>query len=144
MLERARQRLRALLRRGRVEAELDEELRYHLEREVERLVAGGMGREEARYAALRDFGNVESLKEESRDARGTRPWEDFAGDLRYAARVLWRSRGFAAVSVLTLALGVGGTTAIFSLVDTVLLATLPVKEPAQLAFLETMGKAART
>src|SRR5687768_5088886 len=136
MTDRARQWLRAVFRRRRVEAELDEELRYHLEREVERGVAGGLSREEARYAAMRDFGNVESLKEESRDARGTRPWEDFVGDLRYAGRVLWRSRVFAAVSILTLALGIGGSTAIFSLLDTVVLATLPVEAPEQLDFLE--------
>ena len=78
-------RLRAVVRRGRVEAELNEELRYHLEREIERLVAGGMPLREAADAAARDFGNVESFKEESRDAWGTRGWNDLVADVRYAA-----------------------------------------------------------
>ena len=117
MLHRLRHRLRAVFRRGRVEAELDEELRYHLEREIERLVDSGMSRELAAAAAARAFGNVESYKEESRDAWGTRGWEDLVADVHYAARGLRRSPSLLLTSVLTLAMGIGGSTAVFSLVD---------------------------
>lgn len=140
MLHWLRHRLRAVVRRGRVEAELNEELRYHLEREIERLVAGGMPRDEAADAATREFGNVESVKEESRDAWGTRGWNDLVADVRYAARGLRRSPSLALTSGLTLALGIGGSTAIFSLVDTVLLKTLPVEAPEELSFLEVRAR----
>lgn len=140
MLSRLSQRLRAVIRRGRAEAELEEELRYHLDREVERLVASGMTREEASDAAAREFGNVESLKEESRDAWGTRAWEELVADVRYAVRGVQRNRGFAFVSVLTLAVGIGGSTAIFHLVDTVLLRTLPVEAPGELSFVEVKAR----
>jgi putative ABC transport system permease protein len=125
-------RLRSLLRRGRVEAELDEELRYHLERQVEEHLARGLSEEEARDAALRAMGGVERRKEECRDARGVLLLEEIARDLRYGARALLRQPAFAAVAVLSLALGVGGTAAMFSLVDAALIRPLPYAEPDRL------------
>ncbi|MPY90490.1 MAG: FtsX-like permease family protein [Luteitalea sp.] len=139
MLNWLKLRLRALFRRATMEEELDEELSYHLERDIQRHIARGMSPDEARSAVRRGFGNVEALKEESRDARGIRLVEDLLADLRYALRVLHRSPGFAAVAVLTIALGMGANTAIFTIVDAILLKTIPVHEPGQLFFLDVVG-----
>jgi predicted permease len=125
-------RLRSLLRRGRVEAELDEELRYHLERQVEENLARGMTAEEAREAALRAMGGVEQRKEECRDARRVTPVEDFVRDLRYGLRVMLKHPGFTAVAVLSLALGIGANTTIFSMVNGFILRPLPVQNPEEL------------
>ncbi|MPY90485.1 MAG: FtsX-like permease family protein [Luteitalea sp.] len=141
MLNWLKLRLRALFRRGTMEEELDEELSYHLERDIQRHIARGMSPDEARSAVRRSFGNVEALKEESRDARGTRLVEDLLADLRYAFRVLRRAPRFAAVAVLTIALGIGANTAIFSVFDVILLKTMPVEEPGDLFFLDVVGSA---
>jgi len=118
-------RLRSLFRKDRVEQELSEELRLHLERLIEEKVAQGMTSEEARYAALRELGGVEQIKEECRDMRRVNYIENLVQDVRYGVRMLRRNPGFAATAILTLALGIGATTAIFSVVDTVMFKPLP-------------------
>ena len=128
-------RLRSLFKRGRVEQELSDELRFHLKKLTEELVAKGMTPEEARYAALRELGGVEQIKEECRDMRRVSWIENFLQDVRYGLRVLAKSPGLTSVIVLSLALGIGANTAIFSLIDAVMLKMLPVRQPEQLVLL---------
>ncbi len=123
---------RALTRRPRAEADLDDELRFHLEMETAENVRRGMAPDEARRAATLAFGGEARVREECRDARPSRPLEDVGRDLRYALRVLRRAPGFAAVAVLTLALGIGSATAVFSLLDGVLLRPLPYPDADRL------------
>lgn len=125
-------RLRALLRRGRAEAELDEELRYHLERETERHVARGLGPEEARRAAERAFGNVAWLKDGMRDAWGLGWWEALRQDVRFSLRSFRRSPVFAVTVVATIALALGLNTAAFTLFDAYVLRPLRVRAPYSL------------
>src|SRR6266542_1786927 len=133
MLNKLRLRLRALLFKSKMEEELDEELQFHLEREIEENIARGMTPEEARYAAIRSFGGVERVKEESRDVRGVRLLEEVWQDLRYGARMLLKKPGFTLIAVFTLALGIGVNTTIFSFTNALLLRPLPgIAEPERL------------
>jgi putative ABC transport system permease protein len=114
---------------------MDEELRHHLECEAREHVRGGMSPAEAERLARVELGGVEQVKEQARDARGTRALEDLAADVGYGARVLRRSRAFTAASVLTFALGAGASTAVFSVVYGVLLRPLPFPHPERLVVL---------
>jgi predicted permease len=126
------ERLRALAFRGREERELEEELRFHVEMEAAQNQRRGMREEEARRRGHIALGGIERTKEEVRDARGTRLLQDTLGDFAFACRTLSRSAGFAVVAILTLAIGIGGTTAVYSAVDAVLLKPLPYQKPGQL------------
>jgi putative ABC transport system permease protein len=125
-------RLRALFRRDSVEAETDAELRFHFEQQVEKFVRQGLPRDEAVRRAKIAFGGREQLKEECRDARGVNLIETFFQDIRYALRILAHTPVISSVAILSLALGIGANTAIFSLVDSVMLRMLPVEKPEQL------------
>ena len=128
-----RERCRALFFRDRQETELDEELRFHLEHETERLMReAGLGPRQARRQARLDFGGVERFKEEVREARGVRALEDLGKDLRYGVRMLAKHPGFTTVAVLSLALGIGATSTIFSVLHAVVLRPLPFEEPDRL------------
>ena len=134
-------RVRCLVAPGAVERELDEEMRFHVEMETQRLVREGMDPDQARRAALIRFGGVERYKEQTRDARTTRWVEDGMHDLKYTLRMLFKNPVFSGVAIVTLALGIGATTAIYSVVEAVLLEPLPFRDPGELVALYTENEA---
>src|SRR5205807_447832 len=132
LLSDVRYRLRALFSRASVERELDTELRFHIEREAEKYERQGMSYEAALRRARLAFGGVEQVKEASRDMRGIARLESIVRDLRYAIRSLQSRPAFTLTVIATLALGIGANTAIFTLVDALVLRPLPVSHPEQL------------
>ena len=126
-------------RRGHLESDLDRELKYHLDRRVNDLVQSGLAEPEARRQANLEIGGVSHIREEVRDVWLSRWLRDFVYDLRFSVRSFLRSPSFTAAAVLSLALGIGATTAIYSLVDQVVLHALPVREPGRLVLIDWNG-----
>ncbi|HWA85344.1 MAG TPA: ABC transporter permease [Opitutus sp.] len=131
--------MRVLLRRRKLDAEMSEEMRMHLEMLAEKKRATGMSAEEARFAARREFGGVEQVKERCRDERGFAWLEHFWRDLRFAARGLRKNPGFTFVVVAVLAVGIGANSAVFSIIDALMLRPLPVADPGRLMVAAATG-----
>ncbi len=129
-----------LFRRRRKEDDLDEEIRFHLEEETEDLQAAGLPSDQARFAARRDFGNVTALRENTRAVWTWTFLEQLAQDIRYGLRTISGSKLFTSMAVLSLALGIGANTAIYSFMDAMMLRALPVKHPEQLVILNWRAK----
>ncbi len=132
-------RLRALFKRSTVERELDDELRFHVEHQVEAYVRAGMSRDEASRRARLEFGSPDQIKEEYRDALGVHLLDDLWRDLAYAVRTLRRSPGFAAGAILSIALGVGANSLVFSVVNGLVLKPLPISDPDRVVFVQRGG-----
>ncbi|MBA3972769.1 MAG: hypothetical protein C0504_00970 [Candidatus Solibacter sp.] len=135
MLGEIRYRLRALLRKDQLDRELEEELRYHLEREAEKIGGGSDEGDDGGRAARLRFGAVESVKEECREARGTAMIESIAADVRYGVRGLKKSPVFTLAAIASLGVGIGANTTVFSLLDRVVFRPLPVERPHELVIL---------
>jgi predicted permease len=130
-------RLRTQFRKQELDNELSEELAFHIAQETEENITAGMSAEEARFAALRKFGGVDQVKEECRDAWGVRFIETLVQDIRFGLRMLAKNPGFAAVAIISLALGIGANTTVFSIVDQLLLRPWQVKDPGRLVAIQT-------
>jgi predicted permease len=139
MLADLKARLTSLFRRAKVEDDLDTELRFHFDEQVAKLERDGMSRAEALRQARLAVGTSDSVKEEHRDARGTRPLENFAQDLAYGARILRKSPGYAIIAILTLALGIGANAGIFSFIEAWVIKPLQYPQPDSLMVIETLN-----
>src|SRR5437660_5209580 len=133
-------RLGWLAQRSRKEAELREELQFHLEEEAEQHQAAGLAEDQARWAARRELGNLTLLREDTRAMWGWTILEQFGQDLRYAFRTMAANRLFTLLAVSSLALGIGANTAIYSFMDSILLRSLPVSDPESLVVLSWHAK----
>jgi hypothetical protein len=127
-------------RRGRLESDLDRELKYHLNRRVDDLIHSGLPETEAKRQATLEIGGITQVQEEVRDIWLTRWLREFAYDVRLSARSFRRRPSFTATAVLSFALGIGATTAIYSLVDQVILHALPVRDPQRLVLIDWKGE----
>ena len=125
-------RWRALTHKDELDQELEEEMRFHIDRETDQNIRNGMSPEDARLAALKSFSRVDQSKEECRDARGVNVVENIVRDVSYSSRVLLKNYAFTIVVVLTLALGIGATAAVYSAIDAALLRPLPFPHPHEL------------
>src|SRR5256884_2122003 len=128
--------------RRKLDTDLDRELSYHLDRRVSDLIHSGIPQPEARRRAALELGGAAQVREEVRDIWLTRWLRDFVYDVRFSARSFLRSPSFTATAVLSLALGIGATTALYSLLDQVVLRALPVREPERLVLIDWKGYAA--
>jgi hypothetical protein len=133
-------RLRSLFRRREVDQELDEEFRYHLERKTAENIVEGMTPEEAKRTAVLGIGGIEKREEESREARRVTWLQDLLQDFRFGLRMLRKAPGFTTVDALTLTLGIGVNTAIFSMADALVLRPMPVYPPNKIASLTSHDK----
>src|SRR5437016_4684228 len=128
-------RLRSLFRHDHVEGELHEEFQFHLDRQIQEYIARGLTPEKARYAAMQAFNGMEQRKAECRDTRRLNLIEDLLRDIRYSVRGLLKNPGFTCAAVLTLGLGIGANTAVFTMVNSVLLRQLPFKNAERLVWI---------
>ncbi len=140
-MRRAFRRIRALFTRSRLDADIRRELASHLAMETERRARGGLSPEEARRSTLRDFGAVDRVREEVRDVRGVTFWDALAQDVRFGLRALGRSPGYSLAVVLILGLGIGANTAVFSVIDGVLLKSLPFRDAGRLVLIKQSAPA---
>ena len=130
--QRIQRRLQGLFQKRKLDSDMSEEMRAHIEMRTRENIEAGMSADEAHYAAMRQFGWVDNIKETCREQRGVTWLEHFIQDLRYGARMLRKNPGLTAAVIVTLMLGIGATTAIYTVVYAVLLAPLPYPEPDQL------------
>src|SRR6267154_2141134 len=138
-LQRLSLKLRAALRRSNVEREMEEELAEHLESETKELIAAGVPSIEAHRRAAATMGRIDAIKEECRDSRGTAGWEQLKQDVSFGVRLLLKNRTVSCVALATMALGIGSTSAVFSLVDGVLIRPLPFPDPDRLFYADGVG-----
>jgi hypothetical protein len=132
-------RVRAVMRQSQVEREMEAELAEHLEREMEQLIGLGMTPAEAIKRARANMGRVDAIKEECRGSRGTAGWEQLKQDISFGLRMLVKNRTFSCMALASMALGIGSTSAVFSLVDAVLIRPLPFASPDRLFYASEVG-----